>query len=132
MPLTLTLDLLSEPLAICRLRPDAPVPSWAMAPSAFLTITRTAEELSITTAARLVPPGITTVPGYRALKVRGPLAFDVVGVLAAFTAPLAAAGLPILTISTHDTDYVLIREGDLAPAAAALEAVGHHVVRSGP
>ena len=41
--------------------------------------------------------------------------------------PLAAARIPVFAISTYDTDLLLVRERDLAPARAALEAAGHEV-----
>ena len=38
----LPLELLPDTLAICRLEPGAPIPSWAAGPSPFLTLSRTA------------------------------------------------------------------------------------------
>jgi hypothetical protein len=49
-------------------------------------------------------------------------------VLAAIAAPLAAAGVSIFAISTFDTDYVLVKEENLAKAVDALRAAGHLVV----
>ncbi|MEP6474139.1 MAG: ACT domain-containing protein [Gemmatimonadota bacterium] len=40
---------------------------------------------------------------------------------------MAEVGLPIFAISTFDTDYVLIRAGDLDKALAALRSAGHQV-----
>ena len=41
--------------------------------------------------------------------------------------PLAGAGISIFNISTHDTDYVLVKSADLARAVSALEGAGHRV-----
>ena len=49
------------------------------------------------------------------------------GVLAGLTAPLAAAGISIFAISTYDTDYLLVREDDLARAVRALRDAGHSI-----
>ena len=58
--------------------------------------------------------------GWRALQVEGALPLDVVGVLAALTAPLAAAAVPLFAISTFDTDILLVKSEHLARAIAAL------------
>jgi len=114
-------------LAVCRLPPRAPIPEWANRAQRFLTLSRTGEELSITADADVVPPGVHCARSYRAFRVEGPLALDLVGVLASIAGPLAAAGISIFAISTYDTDYVLVKAGDLARAVAALERAGHRV-----
>lgn len=114
-------------LAVCRLPPRAPLPDWAGRARRFLTVSRTAEELSITADAEVVPAETSCARGYRAIRVEGPLALDLVGVLAGIAGPLADAGVSIFAISTYDTDYVLMKAGDLARAVAALERAGHRV-----
>jgi hypothetical protein len=125
----LPLEVLAETLAVCRLPADAPLPLWAAGPSQFLTISRTSEELSITAVQASVPPEVRCERDYRALRVKGPLPLDLIGVLAAIADPLAAAGLSIFAISTFDTDYVLVKARDLEPAVAALERAGHRFSR---
>ena len=51
---------------------------------------------------------------------RGKLEFSAVGVLVAILNPLAEAGINILSVSTFDTDYVLVRVTMLEAARAAL------------
>lgn len=63
--------------------------------------------------------------GWRALKVEGPLDFNLTGILAGIANPLARAGISIFAISTFDTDYVLVREVQLDNALAALRSAGH-------
>ena len=125
----LPLELLADTLAICRLDAGAPVPKWAEQSSRFLTVSRTAEELSITTVQRAVPAEVPCERDYRALRVRGPLPLNLVGVLAAIADPLAEAGLSIFAISTYDTDYVLVKARDLDAALESLERAGHDVKR---
>ena len=125
----LPLELLPDTLAICRLEADAPVPGWVNDSGGFVTVSRTTEELSITALQRVVPPEVRCERDYRAFRVRGPLPLDLIGILAAIANPLADAGLGIFAISTFDTDYVLVKSGDLAVAVAALEAAGHQVKR---
>lgn len=59
--------------------------------------------------------------------VEGPFDFNAVGVLAAIAHPLAEAGIPILVIATYDTDYVLVKEAQLARAVAVLSGQGYRI-----
>jgi hypothetical protein len=61
------------------------------------------------------------------LKVAGPLRFDETGILASLLSPLANAGIPVFTVSTYDTDYVLLKENKIRRAKAALTGAGHIV-----
>jgi uncharacterized protein len=122
----LTLSILSERLAICRLPATAPIPAWATAES-FFTVTRTADELSIVCREQYVPTGIEATRGWRVLKLHGPFDFEQVGVLLRVAKPLAAAGISILPIATYETDYVLVKEDGLETAVAVLQQAGHIV-----
>ena len=120
------LTLLAEHYAVCRLPADASVP--VIASPAFLSITWTADELSFVCLESAVPESATHCEaGWRILKVAGPLDFSLVGILASIVQPLANAGVSIFTISTFDTDYVLIPEQSLAAATQALESDGHYI-----
>lgn len=126
-----SLTLLPQRFAICRFAPDAPMPAWVFhAEASVWSLTRTSRELSVVVPEEDLPPSVETfVGGWRALEVAGPIPFDETGVLAGLTAPLAAAGIPVFAISTHDTDLVLVRETTLAAAIAALAAAGHATAR---
>jgi uncharacterized protein len=126
-PRSLPLEVLPDLLSICRMAPDAALPEWAAAPAPFLTISRTSEELSITTLQTAVPPAVRCERDYRALRVSGTLPPDLVGILLSIAEPLAQAGLSIFAISTYDTDYVLVKARDLPAAMEALRRAGHTV-----
>jgi hypothetical protein len=123
----LPLELLPDTLAICRFDAEARVPEWTGRSRRFLTVSRTAEELSITAVQSAVPRDARCERDYRAFRVRGPLPLDLIGILAAIADPLAEAGLSIFAISTFDTDYVLVKSRDLPAAVEALERAGHQV-----
>lgn len=123
---SLPLELLPLRLAVCRLAPDAAMPPWA-AGSALSCVTRTRSELSVLAEERLVPRDVRAEREYRAFVVNGPLPFDLVGVLASMTAPLADAGVSVFALSTYDTDYVLVKEHDVTRAADVLRAAGHTI-----
>jgi hypothetical protein len=126
-PRVLKLRVLAGPLAVCRLAPEAGVPSWALKDGALASVTRTAEELSLVCPAEAVPPGIITEGPWRAIVVQGPLDFAWVGILASLSGCLARAGVSLFALSTFDTDYLLVKERDLPAALAALESDGHRI-----
>jgi hypothetical protein len=115
----------------------AALPPWAAAalasPGGLVSVTRTGTELSLVVAEAALPEAagadseLRVEGGFRALQVAGPLDFSLTGVLAALAAPLAAAGLSLFAVSTFDTDYLLVRDDDLAAATAVLRAAGHRV-----
>jgi hypothetical protein len=123
------LALLAQELAVCRLAAEDDVPDWAWR-GEFVSITRARGELSVICAAGAVPAGdggLRVERGWRALVVTTPMDFDVVGVAAALTGPLAEAGISVLPVATHDTDYFLVKDERLADAIGALLAAGHSV-----
>jgi hypothetical protein len=124
----LTLVVLNGTFAICRLAADAPVPAWATG-GLFLSVSRTADELSIVCRQEVVPEGILCERSWRCLRVAGTLDFSLVGVPAWLLGPLAAAGVSVFVVSTFDTDYLLLKDRDLETAVEVLEEAGHGVCR---
>ena len=109
-------------LAVCRLAPDAAVPGWAAGP--FVSVTRTPEELSVVCDEAGVPDGVRAERGWRALEIEGPIDFNLTGVLAGLTVPLADAGISVFVMSTFDTDWLLVREPQLPDALTVLRRAG--------
>jgi hypothetical protein len=122
----LTLKILPNRLAVCRLEPDAALPDW-VEQSCFCSITRTQEELTIVCDEKLVALGITSEKGWRCFKVGGPLDFSQIGIVFSLTRPLAESAVPVFLISTFDTDYLMVKEKDLKKTVDALRAQGHRV-----
>jgi uncharacterized protein len=121
----MNLSILPGPFAICRLAPDAAVPAWAWDKTALLSITYTADELSLVCPASRVPLDVQAERNWSAIKVAGPLDFSLTGILSALAEPLATAGIPIFAISTFETDYLLVKEQHLPQARLSLERNGH-------
>lgn len=117
------LRVLPGDYVVCRLPADAALPAWADGPG-LVSVTRTDDELSVVCEASRVPAVVRCEPGWRALKLLGPIPFGTVGVVARITAPLAAAGIGVFVLSTFDTDHVLVKAVDLERAMAALRAAG--------
>jgi hypothetical protein len=124
----LTLELVPGSYAVSRLGAAEPLPSWADG-GPFLSVTRTDAELSIVCAQEKVPPAAQAEPGWRCLRVVGPLGFGMTGVLASLAGPLASSGVSIFVVSTYDTDYLMVQERDLERALDALARAGHTVSR---
>ncbi len=125
--LAMTLLLLRHTFGIARLESRGSVPPWAMARGAFVTVTRTSDELSVICEDAAIPTDVTAERGWRCLRVAGQLDFALTGILASLAVPLAAAGVSIFAVSTFDTDYLLVRADTLDRAVEALRAAGHAV-----
>ena len=125
----LSIDVVPGDYAIARLDPAQTVPPELLSNGAraLVSITRTAHEISVICPAELAPIGGTVERGWRLLSVRGPLEFTLTGIIAAIASELAAAGVALFSLSTYDTDHVLVQDRDLARATRALEASGHEV-----
>ena len=117
-------SVLQGQYAVCRLAPDADIPEWATGLH-FLSITRTANELSVVCEQSLVPATIQGERDWISLQLQGPFPFEMTGVLAAILNPLADAEVGIFAISTFDTDYILVKEDRLQAAIDALQQAGH-------
>ena len=123
------LEILPGRYAVCRLQPDSVQPIWARQPAGgeLLSVTWSNSELSVVCPEDRVPNGVVAERSFTAIRVRGILDFALVGVLASLTFTLSHEGIPVFAISTHDTDYLLVRVEDTERSAAALVAAGHEV-----
>ena len=127
--LKLTLTILPQNYAVCRLDPNGPIPYWALMGDDFISLTRTRSELSVACLQENVPADIQAERGWRCAKVEGPFDFSVAGVHVSLAIPLAQAEISILAIATYETDHLLIKEEDLERAIRVLEASGHTIQR---
>ncbi|MEO7273116.1 MAG: ACT domain-containing protein [Vicinamibacterales bacterium] len=111
--------------AIVRLAPGDGLPRSVLDALSFVSVTRTRDELSIVCDEAVAPAGARTERGWEVLKLHGPFALDDVGILVSCAAPLAEHGVSIFTISTFETDYILVRTEQADTAVAVLQAAGH-------
>lgn len=128
---TFTLQQFPEKLAVVRLAPGAEVPSWAEASSLF-SITATATETSLVCATRSVPTKVQSQKPFTAFAVQGPLDFELYGVLVSLLHPLAEAKVSVFTISTFDTDWILVPLSRVDDAIEAWRRRGHTVAAAVP
>jgi len=123
----LTLSILPDRYAICKLESDGEVPEWTQR-STFWSVTKTQQELSILCAEDDVPGNIKAERGWKVLKVEVPLDFSLTGIIASLTGPLAEANISVLVLSAYKTDYVMVRESSLDKAISILSSAGHIVI----
>jgi hypothetical protein len=95
VPTPLTFTLLPDLHAVCRLPAGSPLPAWAADLQPFLSLTRTADEVSVTCPQAAVPAGIQRDADWRVLKLEGPFDLSLTGVLAPIAAALAGARVNI-------------------------------------
>ena len=126
----LTLNVLPQMYAVCRLEPNGHIPNWALLGDDFISLTRTRTELSVICLQENVPlEGTMAERGWRCVKVEGAFDFTVSGIHVSLAIPLAESNISVLAIATYETDHVLIQEGDLERALQVLERAGHEVKR---
>jgi uncharacterized protein len=96
--------------------------------SEFCSVTRTKDELSVVAVQNHLITGYSSCEtDWRIIKINGPLAFSMTGVLAGISGILKETGIPIFVISTYETDYIMVKANDLVSAINALCTAGHTV-----
>jgi hypothetical protein len=120
----LKLRMISGQFAICKLQPGESIPSWAISGKIW-SVTQTVTELSIVCRQENIPQDVKAEGNWRILEVVGPLPFEMVGVLSALANPLAEKGVSIFTLSTFETDLILVQERSFEIACQTLIKAGH-------
>jgi hypothetical protein len=118
----LTLSILPNSLAVCRLDKDAKIPSWVFK-SSFYTVSKNADELSVVCDQSVVPGDVKKTENWKAFKVQGPLDFSQIGIISSLSKPLAENNIPIFAISTYDTDYILVESKYFTQAKSVLATI---------
>ena len=120
----MTLEVLPMEFTVCKLPPKAAADFSVP----FTFVSRTDEELSLVCPAEAVPENaLAAEKGFRCLRVRGPLDFSLVGILAGIASCLSAEGISLFAVSTYDTDYLLVKKESLPQAVRALGRQGYAV-----
>ena len=121
--------LLKGDYSIYRFKRDSPIPEWIY-DSDFYSVTRTSDELSIICKTVDLNMGIDieTDNNWRILKINGVMELSLIGIIATVSTILKENKIPILTVSTYDTDYFLVKDRDLNKTAAALRHAGHNLL----
>jgi len=121
--------LLKGEYSIYRFKRDSPIPEWIY-DSDFYSVTRTTDELSIICKPvdLIMGNDIKIDNHWRILKIEGVLDLSLIGIIATVSTILKDNKIPIFTISTFDTDYILVKDRDLNKTVAALRHAGHKLL----
>ena len=124
---------LSEQLFIYRFGSLASVPFDSLVglgQSTFWNLAATPDEVSLVAPELPVGDEVPVVGPWTGFRVVGNLDFALTGILASLTSPLAAAQISVFSISTYDTDYLLVKTPTRSSAIAAWRASGVAVGRA--
>lgn len=86
----------------------------------FISFTKTDEEISLVIDTQHLMDHEYVNTGWRAFKIIGPLDFSLVGILQKVIEPLSDMGISVFTISSFDTDYILIKNEQVENAISIL------------
>ena len=122
----LVLSVLSETFTIHKFSPEASIPEEILK-SNYYSISKTENELSLVCSELIEVQSLQSSKGWKCIKVKGPLDFNLTGILAGISDILAQANISIFAISTFDTDYILVRSQDLSSARNKLEKADYKI-----
>ncbi len=118
------LSVLRDTFTIYKLSPDASIPE-EIRNCDFYNVSKSAEELSVVCPEQFEVQSTHSSPDWKCIKVKGPLDFDLTGILAGISAILAQANISIFAISTFNTDYILVPKQALDEACSVLMQAGY-------
>lgn len=124
----MNLAVLKNSYAVYKFEVGSVLPHWIFT-SDFYSVTGTVDEISVVASeCSSKDEKILKNGGWRIIKVIGPLDFSLVGIIADLSSVLKNKNISIFTVSTYETDYILVKQNDLDTAIKALEENGHTVV----
>lgn len=108
------LRFIKNKYSIIQLPKDSKIPEWVNTGDNFVSITRTEEELSIICESSSVPKDkrIKLDKNWMIIKIEEILDFSLTGILYSILKILKENKISIFSISTYNTDYILIKEKD--------------------
>ena len=112
--------------AISQLPSTNSIPDWIDG-EGFVSISRTADELSLICLAERVPKTVRSDRGWICFMFQGSFEFDAAGVLLSVLQPISENGIGVLAISTFDGDLILLKEDDVERAVNFLTETGHQI-----
>jgi hypothetical protein len=120
------LRLMDGRYAVAKFPPDTTPPvTNNHSNGSFLSVTWTEEECSVVSLEGSIPDGYLEINnGWAVIRIEGVLDFELVGVLQSVLMPLGKAGVSVFTLSTYNTDYVLVKTDSLDSAVSSLRSAG--------
>ena len=124
----MNLRILNDKYSIYKFKSESALPAWIYS-SEFYSITKTRDEISVVAIQTDLDSEeiVCYSNDWRIIKIEGPLDFSIVGIIADFSAILKKKNISIFSLSTYDTDYILVKQKDLNTAIQALTENGHNI-----
>lgn len=119
----LTLEWIPGKFAVARFPEDSEIPPWALDSHILMSVTRIRDELCIIAPEDRIPFNYKCERGFLAFRIMERLDFNLFGIVSKLTRALADAEIPILVVSTYDTDVILFKKDRKDAAVKALAAV---------
>ena len=95
----------------------------------YCFIGKTDEEKSLVCITGEVPDNTTERDdGWKAFRIQGVLDFSLIGILSKISTILAENKIGIFSISTYNTDYILVKNENLKKALTVLAEAGYKIV----
>ena len=88
----------------------------------FIFIGKTDNELSVVCEMESIPH---TDRGWIGFRIQGEVDFSLIGIISKLSAILAENKIGIFTVSTYDTDYILVKKEKIEEAKEALRDNGY-------
>ena len=120
----LVLSVLSETFTIHKLSSDVSIPEEILKCN-YYSVSKTENEVSLVCSEVIEVQSLQNSKGWKCIKIKGPLDFNLTGFLAGISDILAKANISIFAISTFDTDYILVRTHDLSSATSKFSQAGY-------
>jgi uncharacterized protein len=129
LAMDLNLIVLKNLYAICKLDKDSSIPDWVNK-SDFYSLTSTMDELSIVCNQAGIKPDANFLvdKDWRCLKIDSVLDLSLIGIIADISNIFKDNKIPIFTVSTYNTDYILVREQNLNTAIECLRVKGYKII----
>jgi hypothetical protein len=122
------LELLKDLFAIYHYESMSEVPEGIESLD-FYSFTKTIDEISIVckqSAIKVSDKSIADID-WKIIKIKGPLSLSLTGIIAEITGVLREINVPVFTISTYETDYILVKNENIDKAITALKNNGYKI-----
>lgn len=122
----MNLKLLKGIYQVIKLEPNESLPNDIIN-SAFYSLTKTDEEISIVTNNELNIASKNIEKDWKVIKIIGILDFSLIGILSKISKLLADNEISIFVISTYNTDYILVKEKNIDKTIKILSENDYHL-----
>jgi len=99
---------------------------WNKVP--FFSFTRTKNEMSVLTLSGIFNSANKIEAGWKRLCIKGPIPFELSGILTSVLSPLAQMKISVLVISTFNTDYIFFKEADMDKTIKTLKQANFKLI----